>query len=189
MWNTITELDAHEESGGGSAVPAVRIGEAIGELRRASGCSLSELARRSGLGKATLSRLEAGNHNATLDTLYAIAGALGLPLAAILSAAGQQRTSGPAIDALLVDSFSAGGCTVETYRLTIQPRRRESPGHVAGTVETLTIVGGEATVGAVGDPQRLSPGETATYRADVRHSYEGIGAAATAVLVISTPAP
>lgn len=194
MWNTITALaeasSQHHEAAippQAGAAPAARIGQAVTQLRSAGGCSLSELARRSGLGKATLSRLEAGNHNATLDTLYAVANALGLPLVAILAAAGESRTSGAAIEALLVDSFATGGQTIETYRLTLHPRRRRSPAHVTGTVETLTLVTGEAFVGSTGHPRRLGAGQTATYAADIEHVYEAVGAAAIGVLVISTP--
>jgi transcriptional regulator with XRE-family HTH domain len=166
---------------------AARIGRAVTELRQDAGCSLSELARRSGLGKATLSGVEAGNRNPTLDTLYAIATALGLPLVAILSAAGETRTSGAAVHALLVDTFATPAQTVEIYRLGIQPRDQRSLPHVPGTIETLTVIAGQAEVGPLDRLQRLGAGDVARYAADVPHRYRAIGAPATCVLVMSTP--
>ncbi|NJA56315.1 helix-turn-helix domain-containing protein, partial [Streptomyces sp. NEAU-H3] len=67
---------------------ASEVGARIRELREARALSLSALARRSGLGKATLSGLEAGTRNPTLETLYAVTTALGVPLTAALAPPG-----------------------------------------------------------------------------------------------------
>src|SRR4051812_41709202 len=66
------------DGGGSRADPAV--GQRLRRLREERGLSLSALARAAGLGKATLSGLEHGTRNPTLETLYAVAGALGVPL-------------------------------------------------------------------------------------------------------------
>ncbi len=58
---------------------AADVGRRVRELREHRGMSLSELARRAAVGKATLSGLEAGTRNPTLDTLQTIATALDLP--------------------------------------------------------------------------------------------------------------
>ena len=52
-------------------------------LREARGISLSALARSAGVGKATLSGLENGTRNPTLETMYAIAAALSVPMSAL----------------------------------------------------------------------------------------------------------
>ena len=52
-------------------------------LRAARGLSLGELATASGTGKATLSRIEAGQANPTVETLFALADALGVPFGAL----------------------------------------------------------------------------------------------------------
>jgi len=49
------------------------------------GLSLSELAQRASIGKATLSGLETGTRNPTLETLYAVSTQLNLPLAVLLA--------------------------------------------------------------------------------------------------------
>ncbi len=50
------------------------IGENLAALRRARGLSAGELARRAGVGKATLSEIEAGKRNATIETLHSLPG-------------------------------------------------------------------------------------------------------------------
>lgn len=62
-----------------------QVGRRLRELREERGLSLSALARRSGTGKATLSELEAGRRNPTLETLYALTTALGVSLSAALT--------------------------------------------------------------------------------------------------------
>ena len=54
-------------------------------LRGAQGRSLSELARASGIAKATLSALEAGRGNPTIETLSSLATALGVPFGDLLA--------------------------------------------------------------------------------------------------------
>ncbi|MFI6610133.1 helix-turn-helix domain-containing protein [Streptomyces sp. NPDC050507] len=67
--------------------PAQEVGELLRRLRRRSGLSLSELARRSGAGKATLSELERGRRDPSLETLYAPTTALDAPLSMVVGAA------------------------------------------------------------------------------------------------------
>lgn len=50
----------------------------IRKLRERKGVSLRELARRSGLGVATLSRIESGKANPRLNTLLQLADVLGV---------------------------------------------------------------------------------------------------------------
>jgi DNA-binding XRE family transcriptional regulator len=74
--------------------------DTLQKARRNAGLSLSQVAARSGLDKATLSRLEAGQHvNPTLDTLsrYALALGRGLGLSfPLLERTPTHRASAPA---------------------------------------------------------------------------------------------
>src|SRR3954469_9486382 len=56
----------------------------VRRLRVAARISLSELARATGVGKATLSAIENGRGNPTVETLAALAGALGVPVVDLL---------------------------------------------------------------------------------------------------------
>ncbi len=68
---------------------AVGAGRVLGTNLRArrdeQGISLSELARRSGIAKGTLSQLESGAGNPTIETVFSLSNALGVPVSALLS--------------------------------------------------------------------------------------------------------
>jgi transcriptional regulator with XRE-family HTH domain len=59
---------------------------AVGLLRerQRAGLSLTEVARRAGIAKSTLSQLEAGNGNPSLETLWALCVALNIPFARLM---------------------------------------------------------------------------------------------------------
>ena len=61
-----------------------RLARNLRRLRIAHQLSLSELARATGTSKATLSIIESGGANPTIDTLAALADALRVPLAELL---------------------------------------------------------------------------------------------------------
>ncbi len=162
---------------------AAEVGRRITALRRSVGLSLSELARRAGLGKGTLSELEAGHRNPTLETLYALTAPLGIGLAALIDlgrtgGSVRGRVTGDGVQAVLLDVIGEpGGPTVtEVYRLTIgSGARRLSPAHGPGVREQLTGVSGSALVGPLGDEQMVEAGQTVQWVSDVEHSYSARG--------------
>jgi transcriptional regulator with XRE-family HTH domain len=163
-----------------SAGAAAATGERIRALRAQRGISLSELARRAGVGKATLSGLETGARNPTAETLYAIAGQLGVPLAMLLSTPGKPldvpEVQGTAVAAQLLEVFRDGGMSTELYRLEIRPGvLQTSPAHPAGVVEYLTVFSGTAQVGPAGSPIVVRPGEHASFVSDSPHIYAALG--------------
>ena len=172
---------------GGDLAPGPRVGGAIRRLRETAGISLSELARRSGVGKATLSQLEAGERNPTLDTLYAITTALQVPLGAVLEASSQPRISGAAVDAVLLDRHHTATRVAETYRLAVRPVRQRSAAHLTGTSETLIVVDGRLRTGPASHPVELETGQSTTFQADTPHLYQGISGTATCLLVMTSP--
>lgn len=62
---------------------AAEIGKKIASLRKEVGLSQSELAERTGMKQSSISRLESGAHNATVEILNNIARALGKQIAFI----------------------------------------------------------------------------------------------------------
>ncbi len=62
-----------------------RIASVVRKHRHASGATLGEVARASGLSKTILSRIENGHGNPSVETLFRIARALELPLSALLA--------------------------------------------------------------------------------------------------------
>ncbi|ROO89662.1 helix-turn-helix protein [Actinocorallia herbida] len=160
----------------GGAAFAAAIGRRIRALRGARGLSLSELAQRAGVGKATLSALEAGTRNPTIETLYAITAQLDVPLTALLTDPGPHPAvppvHGEAVTAELLETFEDAAWTTELYRLRIRPGRRQiSPAHPAGVTEYLTVFQGTALVGPPDAPLAVPPGGHASWTSDTPHLY------------------
>ena len=64
--------------------PLATIAAAIRRERERLGISSAELARRAGIAKSTLSQLEAGTGNPSVETLWAIAVVAGVPFSALV---------------------------------------------------------------------------------------------------------
>ncbi len=156
---------------------ALTIGARLRELREAAGVSLGDLAAEAGIGKGTLSELETGRRNPTLDTLFAVTTALGVPLSAALPpgesrAPGAVAVSGEAIEAVLVDRFADSAATTELYRVTIGAgRRQDSAPHARGVTEHWIVYAGVLELGPVEETVRLGAGASTTFTADVPHAY------------------
>src|SRR4051812_3389633 len=68
-----------------------RIGEAVRAHRLGHGWSLGELARVSGLSKTILGRIERGDGNPSVETLWRVSQALRVPLGALLTPSARPR--------------------------------------------------------------------------------------------------
>lgn len=169
--------------------PRAAVARRITELRRAQGFTLSGLASRAGIGKGTLSELEAGTRNPTLETLYALAGPLGVPLTGLVGDGTGHSVPDGVVDArlLTVRTHDDGG-TTEVFWLTIAARgTRVSPPHRHGTVEHLRVVRGTARVGPSGAEVLVRAGESSSWPADTGHTYAARDGSAQGVLTIETP--
>ncbi|GAA4544262.1 XRE family transcriptional regulator [Pseudonocardia xishanensis] len=159
-----------------SALPdgAAHVGPRVRALRAEQGLSLSQLARRAGLGKATLSGLEAGTRNPTLDTLHSVAAALGVPLTALV--AESARIQGAAVDMALLKVFEDGPATYELYRMRIPAGAAQtSPPHHPGVTEHATVFAGELRAGPLDAPGVAGPGGYLEWAADTPHGYAATG--------------
>ncbi|MFQ6143194.1 helix-turn-helix domain-containing protein [Streptomyces seoulensis] len=171
------------------------VGRRLRELRTARGLSLSELARRSGVGKGTLSELEGGTRNPTLDTLYALTTALNRPLSAVLADETPPRAgrhpgavAGSAVTAALIERYEDGEAVTDVFRVTIAAgATQESAAHVAGTTESLMILSGTAVVGALDAPRSVGPGGSVRWAADTAHLYSAPHGEVHGVLFVRYP--
>ncbi|WP_405940165.1 XRE family transcriptional regulator [Streptomyces sp. NBC_00726] len=172
------------------------VGRRLRALRTGMDVSLSELARRSGVGKGTLSELESGRRNPTLETLYALTTALGRPLSAVLSdplpdgaPSGQPAgVSGSAVTAVLIERYEDGEAVTDVFRVTIHAGAvQQSEAHVPGTAESLMVLAGTAVVGRPDDLSTVGPGASARWRADEPHVYSAPDGDAQGILFVRCP--
>src|ERR1700722_16065704 len=130
--------------------------------------SLGELARKSGLSKQTLSKLEQGIGNPTIETLALLGAALKLPVRRFLTEYGtpvyvQRQTEGHWSDhrdwseRLLDETFGSG--YVRTLAVRLQRTRREPqvvPPHTPGTLHHIYAITGRLRTGPVSEPADLA---------------------------------
>lgn len=67
------------------SISSVEIGMRIKEARNKKGLRQSDLAKKTGILRANIARIESGKHNPSLETLEKISGALGISVADLLS--------------------------------------------------------------------------------------------------------
>jgi transcriptional regulator with XRE-family HTH domain len=188
-------IDEHAEAAPSAGMGAV-VGAAVRRLREARKISAAALAREAGLSKATLSKLEAGQGNPTIETVSAIAVALRLPLVDLLSAPVEDVPTLQRLSAEPVESSQellhriAAGALSEIWRIRIRRLgyRIEGPAHSPGTVEHLIVTRGALRAGPSDNPRILHEGDFLIYAAATPHFYEAMEDRVDATLVMAYPA-
>ena len=66
-------------------IDGARLGARLRELRLEAGLTQAELARRTGIHRPNIARVEAGRHTPSLETLARLATAIGVPTTRVLS--------------------------------------------------------------------------------------------------------
>jgi len=158
------------------------VGRNIAALRRERGWSLGELARRADVGKATLSEIESGRRNATIETLYALTTALGVPLSAPLvdvPAASERRApllTGETVEAELVAHYRDAAIITELYRIRVRAGKpAHHAAHAPGVHKSAIVFAGELRVG-FGDAQiEIAAGNSGSFSAERPHTYQAVG--------------
>ncbi|WP_067027440.1 helix-turn-helix domain-containing protein [Streptomyces dysideae] len=169
-------------------------------LREQRGLSLAELARQAGLAKQTLSNLEQGAGNPTVDTLFSIATALGVPVTRLVAEREQvmtvqrgdevvwQRHAG--YESRSLDHIYGSG-VIENYLVRIgrdlEGAGKPSESHPVGTLEHLYVISGRVRVGPADAPVELSAGDFVRYPGDRPHVYESLDGESLVHIVVSVP--
>lgn len=168
-------------------------------LREQRGLSLAQLARQAGVAKQTLSTLEQGLGNPTVDTLYNVAAALGVPMTRLVAERGQvlmvQRgdqgvwEEHGGHEARSLDHIYGSG-VIENYvvRIKAAPGAVEpSAPHPVGTLEHLYVISGRVRVGPVDGPVEVAAGDFVRYPGDRPHVYERLEGEGLVHIVVSVP--
>jgi transcriptional regulator with XRE-family HTH domain len=171
------------------ALDLAALGTRLRELRHEQGLSLSALAAAAGIGKGSLSEIEAGQRNPTLATLYALATPLAVPLATLLADEPGTEVSADGLTATLLSTEkTTDGAVVEIYRLAFRPAAdRRSPAHGAGVHEHVLITAGRLEVHHRDGTAVLDPGDSLSFSSAGAHRYRALdGEGCSAVLVITS---
>ncbi len=175
-----------------------RLAANLRRLRIARHLSLSELARATGISKATLSGIENARANPTVDTLAALAGAMRIPLVELLAElpAGEMRVVRasarrservPDLPTQPIDTLSARG-DLEISEIALAPGElQELEPQGPGARGQVYVVQGKLLAGPVERSTELGPGDYASFPADAPTVYEAGRSPVRALLLLQAP--
>lgn len=183
----------------GLAEPINRhLGARVKQLRAERGWSLEALATASGVSRSMLSQIEREQANPTLAVTQRIARAFSMSLGDLVETPGVTCS----VTVIRADDRayhyrSEKNCRIRTlsplnlekdvefYEVQLQAggSLRSAP-HFAGTREFLTVESGQVRVESGGDAEVLTPGDSASYRADVPHAIVNTGKAVATIFLV-----
>lgn len=152
--------------------------------------TLSALAEQAGVAKSTVSLIERGQGNPSIDTVWALAEALGVPFASLfhddpptedLTVVRGSDAEAVAVDraGLETEGFvgrhlltRTGGDLIEIYHLEVEEGAvRHADAHVSGLFEHLVITAGTVEISTDAFCETVSAGDLISFRADRPHTY------------------
>ena len=162
------------------------VSKSLRKERARAALSLTELAKRAGVAKSTLSQLENGTGNPSLETLWALGTALGIPLSRLIDPPRsdvQVIRAGEGVvlhaerdpyEAVMLASCPPGARR-DIYRVFAEPGagHRARP-HAPGTVEHVVLCAGRAMVGPEGEAVELVAGDYVRYPGDAVHVFDAL---------------
>ncbi|SOC52267.1 Transcriptional regulator, contains XRE-family HTH domain [Chromohalobacter canadensis] len=156
--------------------PSPAIVANLRRLREMRGYSLSALAERAAISKSTLSQLEAGKGNPTIETLWTLANTLGVAFSELLAEGEDGMTvSEPGGGNVQLMARGQESPRVEVYFMRLAPGEvKTSRAHPRGVREHVMVVEGTLRVGALHALAVCRPGEGHEFAADVEHRYEAL---------------
>ncbi len=170
----------------GLGLLADRVGRVVRAHRGAQGMSLGDLARASGLSKTILARIEGGDGNPSLETLWRISRALRVPLGELLGedegprvrvvrhGAGEELHADSGMSAWLLHADGRERRT-EVFELRFDAGvEQQAEAHLPGTEELIVCTRGRMRVGPAGEAVELEAGDAVWFAADVAHGYAGL---------------
>ncbi len=172
------------------------ISASIRRERERAGLSMAELARRAGIAKSTLSQLESGVGNPSVETLWALGVALDVPFSRLVDpprpvvrvvrvGEGPVTHSERADYAATLLASCPPNARRDIYRIEAEPgETRASDPHMPGTVEHLLLGAGRALVGPTEAPVELGPGDYVSYPGDAPHVFRALAPGTLAVIVM-----
>lgn len=172
----------------------VFVGQNTGRIRRQRRLTISELARRSGVSKATLLSIEDGAANPTIGTLESIATALEVGLSDMVENSTAASTTVRRLEGDDWNDYGDfrfralgtvyGGDLVHVLSVIINDVGYSSDGHESGSVECVYVLSGSVLAGSQINPVLLGAGDWARYSADIPHTLRAAEGTAELILIM-----
>lgn len=164
-----------------------QVGPRLRAIRHSRGWTLEELAARAEMSPSTLSRLESGKRQASLELLLPLTRQLGIGLDDLVTpAVADPRVRRPVVrrDGLVIAPLAPEGSPVATYRITYPPGSEPPEPRIHDGYEWLYVLSGRLRL-VLGDQDLvLTRGEAAEFDTRVPHSMSAAGSRPAQVLSI-----
>ena len=191
--NTADGTSAAAEPSGGAALKVGRqLGAVARRVREGQGLTLTDVATTAGISAGMLSRLETGHVTPSLETLVALAGALGVRPALLLQEVGgdeegaQRVPAGQGLEVVrrgtrrghtyhLLAAQRGPRKSFEPFLVTLTDKSEVFPGFQHPGTEFIYILQGSLTYRHGSPSYPLTPGDSLSFRGDVPHGPETLG--------------
>lgn len=150
-----------------------QLGLRLRAVRRSRGWTLDELAARAGMSASTLSRLESGKRQASLELLLPLTRQLGIRVDDLLSLdTPDPRVRRPVIrrDGLIIAPLAPEGSAVHTYKITYPPVSELPALRVHDGYEWLYVLAGRLRLRLGDQDLVLTRGEAAEFDTRIPHA-------------------
>ncbi|MET0590583.1 MAG: XRE family transcriptional regulator [Naasia sp.] len=163
------------------------VGPRLRALRRAQGLTLDDLAEKAGMSASTLSRLESGKRQASLELLLPLTKQLGVRIDDLVrSETRDPRVRRPLIhrDGHIIAPLAPEDSTIKTYRITYPPVAQLPDLRVHTGFEWLYVISGRLRLRLGEQDLVLARGEAAEFDTSIPHAMSAAGKTPAQVLSI-----
>src|SRR5258705_2743813 len=183
MTRSIRRTDSGMDS---SKPPLDLIAAALRRERDREKLSLSEVAKRAGIAKSTLSQLESGAGNPNIETLWALAVALNVPFSRLVEPPPTaprviRAGEGPSLKSEQADfvrtllATCPPGARRDIYLMTVEiGGARKAHAHLPRTLEHVVMISGRLRAEPEDSTVDLDVHDYASFAGDTAHSYEAL---------------
>lgn len=177
------------KSTGISVVQSSKLAQTLKRRRTERKLTLDQLAAKSGVSRAAISKIERGDSTASTSTLGKLAEALDLSISQLVGGARREpvlhvpRERQPTFieDSTgferrsLSPMYSGRGIDFVLNKLPAKAKTGPFPSHREGVEEHLYVTKGRLKVTLDGAPHVVEAGDFLFYRGDLSHSFENLG--------------
>ncbi|MDQ1130823.1 transcriptional regulator with XRE-family HTH domain [Microbacterium sp. SORGH_AS 888] len=164
-----------------------QVGPRLRSARTGRGWTLEQLAERAGMSASTLSRLESGKRQASLELLVPLTRELGIRIDDLLPEPERDpRVRRPAVsrDGVLIAPLTADQSPVQTFKITYPPRGTAPEPRVHDGYEWLYVLSGRLSLRLGAQELVLGRGEAAEFDTRTPHAMWSAGSRPAEILSI-----
>lgn len=165
----------------------VQIADHIKTFRLRRELTLTELSSLTGIGKSTLSNLERGQGNPTIETIWRLAEVLEVGYGELVGLASPQSSTSAGVSVELLNREETDR-KIETFLMKLDgAAERRADAHGAGIREHVLVVRGGLALTRGSERECLCAGQVTTFVADCEHHYAAGEQGAHAIVSIIYP--